>query len=231
MFIGHFGLGFAAKKLNSRPSLGTYFMAAQFLDLVWPMLLVRGIEKVRVEPGNTAFTPLNFIYYPYTHSLFAAVIWSIIFGAVYYFVKKDGKSSLILGLLVLSHWVLDFFTHRPDLPLSPWSDEKVGLGLWNNVPATIAVELAIFIGGLILFLLSTQSRNKTGQFALWSFFAFMITIYFANIKNPPPHSTNVIAIVGLTQWLLIAWGYWIDSHRDATNKLRVVPRYEGKSIS
>ena len=228
MFLGHFGLGFAAKKINSRPSLGTYFMAVQFLDLLWPTLLLRGIEKVEIDPGNTAFTPLNFVYYPYSHSLVAAIVWSILFGMVYFFFRKDGKSSLLLGILVLSHWVLDFITHRPDLPLSPWTDQKFGLGLWNSRSATIVIELILFIGGLVLYTMATKPKNKTGQFALWSFVAFLVTVYFANAINPPPHATSIIALLGLSQWLLIAWGYWIDSTRIPTNKVSVVPPYEGK---
>src|SRR5580765_30577 len=112
MFIGHFGLGFGAKKINQRPSLGTYFIAAQFLDLLWPMLLIRDIEKVAIQPGNTAFTPLNFLYYPYSHSLFFTLIWAISFGLFYLLVTRDKKTSLLVGVLVLIHWILDFFTHR-----------------------------------------------------------------------------------------------------------------------
>jgi membrane-bound metal-dependent hydrolase YbcI (DUF457 family) len=216
MFLGHFGLGFAAKKMNSRPSLGTYFMAVQFLDLVWPTLLLRGVEKVAIDPGNTAFTPLNFVHYPYSHSLVAAVFWGILFGLVYYLFKKDGRSSVLLGILVLSHWVLDFIAHRPDLPLSPWNDQKFGLGLWNSRPATIVIELILFIGGVVLYTIATKPKNKTSQFALWSFFAFMVTVYFANAINPPPHSTSIIALLGLSQWLLVAWGYWIDGTRVST---------------
>ena len=215
MFLGHFGLAFASKKINNRPSLGTYFLAVQFLDLLWPMMLIRGIEKVEIQPGNTAFTPLNFVYYPYSHSLLGALVWGVVFGILYFLFTRKGKTGIFLGFLVFSHWVLDFFTHRPDLPLSPWNDVKFGLGLWNNPTATIILELIIFIGGIWLFLKSTSAKNIAGHFALWSFIAFMITIYFLNAFGPPPDSKDSIAILGLTQWLLIAWGYWIDYTRDA----------------
>ena len=119
MFIGHFGAGLAAKKLDSSPSLGTLFFASQFIDLLWPFFLLMGLESVKIDPGNTAFTPLDFISYPFTHSLAGVLVWSILFGVVYYWRKKQLKTSLILGGLVLSHWVLDFFTHRPDLLLIP----------------------------------------------------------------------------------------------------------------
>jgi len=213
MFLGHFGLGFAAKKWNRRPSLGTYFMAVQFLDLLWPTLLLRGIEKVEVQPGNTAFTPLNFVYYPYSHSLLAAIVWGLLFGLVYLLITKDRKSSLLMVVLVFSHWVLDFITHRADLPLSPWSNLKFGLGLWNNIPATIISELLIFGGGIVLFLKTTTSKHIRGHIVLWSFVAFMLTIYFLNAFGHPPDSKDSIAILGLTQWFLVAWGYWIDGTR------------------
>ncbi|MGB5848714.1 MAG: hypothetical protein WBH40_09520, partial [Ignavibacteriaceae bacterium] len=106
MFIGHFGVGFAAKKFVKKTSLGTLFLATQFIDLLWPFFVIFGIEKVAIDPGNTAFTPLDFIYYPFSHSLLGVLIWAILFGVVYYFIIKDLKTSLILGILVLSHWIL-----------------------------------------------------------------------------------------------------------------------------
>ena len=215
MFLGHFGVGFAAKKFNTLPSIGTYFIAAQFLDLIWPTLLLRGIEKVQIDPGNTAFTPLNFIHYPYSHSLLGAIVWSLVFALIYFLLTKNKRSTVLMTVLVFSHWVLDFITHRPDLPLSPWSDARFGLGLWNNKSATILLELAIFIGGVILYARATSARTTAGHFALWSFVAFMVAIYFLNAFGPPPNSVDSIAIIGLTQWLLIGWGYWIDYTRDA----------------
>src|SRR5690606_24034260 len=119
MFIGHLGAGMAAKKIESSPSLGTYFLAAQFIDLLWPVFLLLGIEHVVVQPVVTEFTPLNFVYYPFSHSLFAVLIWGVLFALIYFFLKRNFKASLLLGILVLSHWILDFITHIPDLPIFP----------------------------------------------------------------------------------------------------------------
>ena len=107
MFIGHFGIGFAAKKISPKPSLGTLILASQFIDLLWPIFLIFGIEKVIINPGNTAVTPLNFIYYPFTHSFLGVLIWAFLFSTVYYLFRKNLKISLLLGALVLSHWILD----------------------------------------------------------------------------------------------------------------------------
>ena len=216
MFIGHFGAGLAAKKIDKKPSLGTMFLAAQFVDLLWPIFVILGIEKVKIDPGNTAFTPLDFISYPYSHSLLSVLIWAILFGLIYYLIKKNLKGSILLGALVLSHWVLDFIVHRPDLPLVPWSDFKVGLGLWNSVIFALVVELAIFTEGVNLYIKATKAKNKKGSIGFWSLIALLLVIYFMNVFGPPPPSVDAIGYAGLSMWLLVAWAYWIDRNRAAS---------------
>ncbi|MCF8243451.1 MAG: metal-dependent hydrolase [Melioribacteraceae bacterium] len=224
MFVGHYGVGFAAKKIDNKPSLGTIFFAAQFIDLLWPVLLLLGIEHVQIDPGNTAFTPLNFSYYPFSHSLLGVLVWGALFGFAYYLIKKEWKTSLLLGVLVLSHWVLDLFTHRPDLPLVPWSEIKVGFGLWNSVIFTIIVELGIFFAGVYFYLTSTKAINKKGSVGLWSLVVFLTIIYFMNVFGPPPESEGPLAYVGLSQWLIVAWGYFIDPKKFIGNKFFTVGR-------
>lgn len=217
MFIGHFGVGLASKKIEKKPSLGTLFLAAQFIDLLWPFFIIFGIEQVNIEPGNTAFNPLSFIYYPFSHSLLGVIVWAFLFGLIYFILKKSFRSSVILGLLVISHWILDLITHIPDLPLFPWSSLKVGFGLWNSVPSTIIVEGAIFFAGVYFYLSSTKANNVTGTYSFWSLIIFLIVVYVMNIIGPPPPSAEAIGYVGLSQWLIIAWGYWIDKNRKASN--------------
>ena len=166
MFIGHFGVGLAAKKIDKKISLGTLFFASQFIDLLWPVFLLLGIERVKLDPGNTAFTPLDFVHYPFSHSFIAVLFWAILFGAIYYFIRKNIKGSILLGVLVLSHWVLDLITHSPDLPLALWSDTKVGFGLWNSVLFTILIEGGIFVIGAYLYMKVTGAKNKTGNISL-----------------------------------------------------------------
>ena len=192
-------------------------MSAQFIDLLWPIFLIFGLESVKIDPGNTAFTPLDFVSYPLTHSLAGTLFWAVLFALVYYWRKKQLKTALILGGLVISHWVLDFITHRPDLLLIPGVDLKVGLGLWNNVAATIIIESLIFLGGFYLYLKTTKATNKTGTISLWALLIFLIVIYISNIIGPPPPSEEAIGYVGLSQFLIIAWGYWIDRKRIASN--------------
>lgn len=213
MFIGHFGLAFASKKIARQPSLAVSFFAAQFIDLLWPFLILFGIESVSIDPGNTEFTPLDFESYPYSHSLLAVIIWSVLLAAIYFMVKKNSRAALIIGLLVASHWMLDWITHRPDLPLSFSEDVKVGLGLWNNKILTLVIEMIIFLGGVLLYTSATVAKNKTGRFSLWSLVIIFLLIYIMNVMGDPPPDARTIGFVGLAQLLFIPWGYWIDKNR------------------
>ena len=210
MFIGHFGAGFSAKSVDKRISLGTLFLASQFIDLLWPILLLLGLESVKIDPGNTAVTPLNFISYPISHSMFSVIIWGVLFGIVYYLIKSNLRGAILLGVLVFSHWFLDLLTHRPDLQIFPWSDYKIGLGLWNSFYGTVIVEGLIFIVGVFIFYKVKKLQSKSKKIWFWSLVIFLAAIYVMNLVGPPPPGEEPIAIVGLTQWLLIAWAYWID---------------------
>ncbi|HEY8269096.1 MAG TPA: hypothetical protein VIG34_10610 [Xanthobacteraceae bacterium] len=214
MFIGHHAVAFAAKAATPRTSLGTLFLATMWIDLVWPILLLLRIEIVRIAPGDTLFTPLSFVYYPYTHSLLFVVLWAIGFGAVYFALKRDRAAAIIVGLVVLSHWVLDFIVHRPDLPLIP-DQFKVGLGLWNFVLATIALELAMFVAGLVLYLRATRAKDRIGTWAFWALIVFLLVIYASVIFGPPPPSMQALAVLGLVAWLMPLWAWRADRHREA----------------
>ena len=214
MFIGHFGAGFTGKKLEKSVSLGTYFMAAQWIDLIWPILLLLGIEKAEIKPGVTTVTPLDFTYYPFSHSLFGVIVWSVLFGMAYFVIKKKSRAAIILALLVLSHWVLDLLVHIPDLPIIPGYSLKVGFGLWNSFAATIIFEGLIFILGVYFYYKSTKPKNKIGVYSLIGLIVFLIVMYISNLVGPPPPSIEMIGIVGNAQWLIILWGYWIDKNRE-----------------
>jgi hypothetical protein len=219
MFIGHFAVAFAAKRAAPRTSLGTLFAAAQLLDLVWPVLVLAGIERVRVDPGNTAFTPLDFESYPWSHSAFMAAIWAALFGTAYLLRTGYRAGALVCALAVASHWVLDLVSHRPDLPLFP-GGPKVGLGLWGSVPATLVVEVALFAAGVGLYLATTRARDATGRLAFAGLVAFLAIIYAANVLSPPPPSARAVAASGLAMWLLVAWAAWADRHREVHPALR-----------
>lgn len=215
MFVGHFGVGFAGKAAAPRASLGTLFLAAQLVDLLWPTLLLLGLETVEIRPGITRVTPLDFTSYPISHGLLAVVAWGLLFAAVYYGARRYAAGAAVMLAAVVSHWLLDLLTHRPDLPLWPGSATKVGLGLWNSLPATLLVELAIFGGGLALYLRATRPVDRTGRLALAGLVAFLLLVYAANLSGSAPPGVRAIAWAGQAQWLLVAWGYWVDRHRTA----------------
>lgn len=223
MFIGHYAVGLAAKKAVPRVSLGTLFLSVQFLDLLWPIFLILGWEHVRIDPGNTRFTPLDLHDYPISHSFVMASGWSIIFGLSYYFMRRYVRGAMILGAGVMSHWVLDFITHRPDMPLYPGSTTYVGLGLWNSPAWTIAFEGTLFVIGVILYTRSTVAADRTGRYAFWSLIIFLAAVYVANILGPPPPGEKVLAYGSLLIWLFIPWGYWIDRHRTAKSTEKHYP--------
>jgi len=214
LFIGHAAVAFAAKPLAPRVSLALLLAAAFWVDMVWPVLLLAGVEQVRIDPGNTAFTPLDFVHYPWTHSPAAALGWSVLFGLAC--LRAGKRAALILGLLVFSHWVLDVITHRADLSLWPGSGTMLGLGLWNSVPATIAIECTMFAAGVWVYARSAPSRDRVGSFAFWSLAGFLVIIYFANAFGPPPPSVDAIAIAGIAgAALFTVWAWWADRHRGA----------------
>jgi membrane-bound metal-dependent hydrolase YbcI (DUF457 family) len=213
MFIGHYALGFAGKKINKIPSLGTLFIAVQWLDLVWPLLVILGVEKVSIEPGNTVFTPLNFVSYPWSHSMLMAIAWGVLFAIIYYVRTKNRNASLLLFFLVFSHWILDWISHRPDLQLTPFSEMRVGLGLWNNKWATLIIETSIFLFSVLLYMNATKAKNKTGVWSLFALAAFLLVFYLMSAFGPPPEKVEIIAWTDMAQWLLVAWAYWIDKNR------------------
>jgi hypothetical protein len=212
MFVGHVAVALGAKHAVPRAPLGALIGAAFALDLIWPVLLLTGIEMVRIDPGNTAFTPLAFDYYPWSHSLSMAVVWAVASGRVAAAVLKHARAGLAIGLTVLSHWLLDFVTHRPDLPLWPGGTE-VGLGLWNSIPLTLALEGALFAGGIALYLRCTLSRDAVGTSSFWALVLLTTGIWVSGPFSAPPPSEGAIAVVGLAMWLFPLWGWWIERHR------------------
>lgn len=214
MFIGHPAAAFAGKRLAPRAGLGTLVAAALALDLLWPFFALAGIEHFRIDPGNTAFTPIDFYDYPWTHSMVMALVWSAIAAIIYRLIRKSSRDALIVGAAVFSHWILDFVTHRPDLPLWP-GGPKVGMGLWNSRPMTMIVEVLLFAVCLALYLRSTTARDRIGKIALWALVILLGLIYISNLFSPPPPNWQAVAYTAIAQWLFVPWAWWIDRHRQA----------------
>jgi hypothetical protein len=217
MFIGHIALALAAKRATPRVSLATLLLSAQWADVLWPVFLALGFEHVRIQPGNTAFTPLDFVSYPYSHSLVALIGWGVLFGVTYRAVAGGRHTLWLLAALVISHWVLDFVTHGPDMPLYPGS-AKVGLGLWNSVPATLLIEGSMYVAGLTIYLRATRARDRIGRWGFFGLAALLVVMYLAAAFGPPPPSIEALWVTALAgAVLLTVWAWWTDRHRDAGN--------------
>jgi LexA-binding, inner membrane-associated putative hydrolase len=213
MFIGHFALGFAAKRATPRASLGILFLAAQFADVLWPFLVAAGVEQVRIDPGNTPVTPLDFVSYPYSHSLVMLIAWGLLLAWI--FRRIDRRAFGVIAALVVSHWVLDFVTHRPDLPLYP-GGPKVGLGMWYSLPLTATGEVLMYAAGLWIYARATRGRDGIGRWGFASLAAVLLLLYVANLVSGPPPSVAAIYLAGIFGFLLFtAWAWWADRHRDA----------------
>ena len=216
MFLGHFALAFGAKRAAPMMSLGTLFLACQFADLLWPTLLVLGLERVEIDPGNTVVTPLNFVSYPYSHSFVALAGWSALFAVAYRALRGwYPVATAIIAALVFSHYVLDFITHRPDLPVTLTGSRRLGLGLWNYPGTTLAVESLMFIIGTTIYMSATRARDAIGRIGLYALMVVLVAIYFAALYGPPPPSPAAIAMAGHLSWLFVLWAYWVDRHRAA----------------
>jgi len=214
MFIGHFAVGFAAKRAVPRVSLAMLLVAALFADILWPLLVLLKLEVVRIAPGNTAFTPLEFVSYPWSHSLLMLCIWGAVIGGAYRGIFGGRRTFVALALLVISHWVLDWITHAPDMPLYP-GGPRFGLGLWNSVPGTIVVELLMFAVGLFLYMRCTEAVDRIGRWALVSLGAVLTMIYMADsLSGVPPPSVTAMCVVGISAAVVFsAWAWLADRHR------------------
>ena len=221
MFIGHFAIGFASKRWAPGTSLGVLLAAAQGPDLLWPVFLLMGVEEVRIAPGDTAMTPLDFVRYPWSHSLLMVGVWAALAAIVARLAPaRDARAAtrraLVIAACVLSHWVLDAATHRPDLPLVPGGTVRVGLGLWRSVPATVAVESLMYAAGVAIYVRATRPVDRAGRWLPAALAVALAAIYAANVLAPPPPSVAAIAWTSIAGGLLfLAWAAWADRHRAA----------------
>lgn len=213
MFVGHYGVALAAKRVAPKVSLGTLFLGVQLVDLVWPIFLLLGIEHVRIDLGNMVATPLDFYDYPYTHSLAGACGWAAGLALLYFAARRSARGAIVVGLCVVSHWFLDAAVHRPDLLFVPGGHTRIGLGLWNSLPATMAVELGTLAIGLGIYVMATKARDRVGRWSLWTLIVLLVGMWLGAILGPPPPSVKTLALVSLGAWLFVPWGDWIDRHR------------------
>lgn len=210
MFIGHFAVGFAAKKFAPRSSLAPLMAAPLLADMLWPPFLLLGWERVRIVPGFTRFNPLDLEYYPWSHSLLALLVWATLFAAIYHAIAHYWPGTVAIWIGVVSHWVLDWITHRPDMPLYP-GGPKFGLGLWNSIAGTMAVELAMFAAGVGLYMVATRPRDRVGRYAFAFYVALLLFLYIADRFDTSLPTVDELAWTGVIAMIvMIPRAWWFD---------------------
>jgi hypothetical protein len=216
MFLGHYGVAFALKRAEPKLSLGTLFVAVQLADLLWGIFLLLGWERVRIDPGFTAVTPLQFLEYPISHSLVGMTIWALIGAAVYYSwptrdTSRHWQAAALVGVAILSHFPLDFLMHAPDLPVWGQDSPKLGLGLWNNPTATLLLELATLAAGVAVYVGFRSRRHPVRPGRLAGLLLVLVAIYLVSLFGPPPPSVTAIAVADIAGLLLLAgFAAWAD---------------------
>ena len=211
MFIGHFAPAFAAAAVSPRsPKLGTLFIAAQLVDWAFFCFAIIGIEEMRIDPTATAMVPYDLYHMPYTHSLLGTGVWAVIFGLLVFAIMREAVAGILAGLVVLSHWVLDFLTHRPDLTLAG-GDPLYGLGLWNLPFVAIPLELAITLGAFYWFV--KRTRGPVGPPLV--LLALLLVMQAVNWFGPHPEEAGlglyIQALVAFAVLTLLA--RWVGDNR------------------
>jgi len=218
MFVGHYAVGLAAKRLAPRTSLGILIAAPILLDLVWPVLVLIGWEHVSIVDSLNPFLRLQFDSYPISHGLVAVIGWATLFASIYFGVARYLAGAIAVWVGVVSHWLLDYVVHRPDLPLYAGSSRLLGLGLWNRRWITVAVELTLLAAGVAIYLFQTRAKNKFGSFGFWTFVVVIVALYGAVVFGPAPPSVKKLAIGALSSLLFVPFAWWFDSHREARHR-------------
>lgn len=216
MFIGHYAIGLASKKLAPGASLGVLITAPILLDLLWPIFLLLGWEHVSIVQNTNPFLRLQFDSYPLSHGLVAVVGWATLFASIYFGFTRYASGAIVIWIGVVSHWLLDYAVHRPDLPLYSGGSRMFGLGLWNHVWVTISIELAMFAVAIWIYLWETKAKDRIGNYAFWGFIILLLVTYLGATFGPPPKSIRMLAVVTLLTWLFVSWAWWFDAHREAT---------------
>jgi hypothetical protein len=213
MFVGHFAVGFLGKRAAPRVPLAFLIFCTAFLDVLWPIFVLAGIEHARIAPGITAASPLDFVYYPWSHSVLAAVVWSAL-AALPWLLARRTREGLVVAACIFSHIVLDIVTHRADIPLAPGSDMKLGLGLWQSRAASVAVEGTLWVVALALYTRWYRPTSGWGRWGLWALVVVLTGAWLSGFYGPPPPSIAMVAGSALPFIaLLMVWFWSIDRRR------------------
>jgi hypothetical protein len=226
MFVGHFAVGLAAKRVAPSISLGTLVLAAMLADLLWCLFMIAGIEHVQFKPGMGAANYFQASDIALSHSLLMDGLWGALLAAAYFLRRRNARGAWILLAAAVSHWLLDWIAHRPDLPLAPGTRAHFGLGLWASLPATIIIEGGFWLLAVILYARWARSQGRTGIYAYWSVAALLTLAWYGNVAGPPPRDPHSAPIASLILFsLAVAWAYWMNRLRPAPRATAGPPSY------
>jgi membrane-bound metal-dependent hydrolase YbcI (DUF457 family) len=213
MFVGHLAVGLIAKRVEPKVSLGTWMLAVMLADLLVFPLLILGIEHFDVVPGvsSNRVVGRDIVY---SHSLLMGAVWATLFAALYFLRRRYPRGAYLLFLAVLSHWLLDVLSHRPDMPLAPGAQTVLGLGLWNSVPATLIVEGGFWLLAIIIYVRATEAKKRSGVYAFWPVIALLTLMWYGNIRAGMEPNAVKAGVGGLVVFsLVVAWAYWMNRAR------------------
>src|ERR1051326_8689483 len=214
MLVGHFAVGLMAKRFEPSISLGTLVLAAMLADLLWCVFLLAGIENVQLKPGMGAGNYFAAADIAMSHSLLMDMVWAGLLAAAYFWRHHYPRAAWILFGAVLSHWLLDWISHRPDMPLAPGSHALFGLGLWTSIPATVIVEGGFWLLAVILYARATHPKTRTGVYAYWSVVGLLTLAWYNNIAGPPPRNPQTVPIASFIFFsLVVGWAYRMNRVR------------------
>ena len=217
MLLGHFAAAFVANRAEPKLSLGTLTLASMLSDFLLYIFTISGVEHIQFKPGRGAADYIAAFDAGVSHSLLAGAIWAALFAAAYFWRRRYSRGACVLFLVVMSHWLLDLISHRPDLPLAPGMDGHVGLGLWSSIPATVIVEGGFWLLAIVLYLRATRPKNRLGGvYVFWAGIGLLTLAWYNNVAGPPPPDARTAAISGFAFFsLTVAWAYWINRLRPA----------------
>jgi len=221
MLAGHVAAGFLGKRIAPSLSLGTAVAAGLAADLLWAVFLISGVERFEiVRPGPTLMTSEVVTHIDWSHSLALDLVWAAVFAGVYFWWRRDGRAAWVIAAAVVSHWVLDFASHKPDMPLAPGIPRFFGLGLWTSIPATLVVEGGVWVLAVVVYLRATQAKRRAVHFVLWIGFAVITLAWYNNIAGPPAAMNyRAAGMASFTFFVLIsAWAFWINRWRVAVHE-------------
>ena len=214
MFVGHFAVGLAAKPLAPKVSLATLILAAAFADVLWIVFFVTGLEHVEIAPGLMATNSLNLVSVPFSHSLLMDAVWGLLCAGIYFLARRDSRGAWIIAAAVLSHWVLDVVTHRPDMQLAPGIDTRLGLGLWNSPTATLIVEGLLWFASIVLYVRATRPNGRAGIFGFWLMIVVLTALWLISLRGDPPPSLALLARIDTVFFaVVLTWAAWMNRAR------------------